>query len=124
MFEQEGGWDGFQWINENDKENSIVSFLRKESGGEQLLCVFNFTPRVHTLYRIGVPRGEYHLLLCSDAKEFGGSGYTVKKNAKTFEKPWNDERYSISLVIPPLCAMVYKRKIKPEPEKNPIAKEE
>ncbi|MHB1315475.1 MAG: 1,4-alpha-glucan branching protein GlgB [Christensenellales bacterium] len=110
FFKQDGGWDGFQWLTENDTENSVVAFMRRESGGEEVLCIFNFTPDVHASYRIGVPKGEYRLVLCSDGAEYGGSGYPCKKHAGAADIPCNNENFSINLTIPPLCAMFYKRK--------------
>ncbi|MEG0214858.1 MAG: 1,4-alpha-glucan branching protein GlgB [Hungatella sp.] len=57
-------WNGFQWINANDAERSIFSFIRRGTTGKNLLFICNFTPVERTDYRIGVPkRGNYTLLL-------------------------------------------------------------
>ncbi|HEX6547118.1 MAG TPA: 1,4-alpha-glucan branching protein GlgB, partial [Candidatus Dormibacteraeota bacterium] len=73
-------WDfdpqGFEWIDANDSENSILSFLRKSSNGDVVVCIFNLTPVPRDGYRIGVPRGGWwQELLNSDAQDYGGSGW-------------------------------------------------
>ena len=67
-------WNGFQWIDFNDTENSVIAFLRKgETAGETLLCVGNYTPVPRHHYRVGVPAaGRYRELLNSDAGLYGG----------------------------------------------------
>lgn len=65
LYEMDNDWDGFQWMNANDAERSIFSFIRKSSNGKQsLLFICSFTPVAREDYRIGVPkRGNYTLLL-------------------------------------------------------------
>ena len=70
---------GFQWIDANDNENSVASFLRWDRKRERfLVCVLNATPVVRTGYRIGVPiAGDYREVLNTDALEYGGSGVAL-----------------------------------------------
>ena len=67
LYRQDNDWNGFQWINANDADRSIFSFLRRdETGKKNLLFVINFTPVERPDYRVGVPkRGKYTLLLDS-----------------------------------------------------------
>ena len=67
LYRQDNDWNGFKWINANDADRSIFSFLRRdETGKKNLLFVINFTPVERPDYRVGVPkRGKYTLLLDS-----------------------------------------------------------
>lgn len=55
LHEVDNSWNGFQWINANDSDNSIISFLRTDKSGNAILCVTNFTPVFHPIYRIACP---------------------------------------------------------------------
>ena len=102
-------WNGFQWIDPDDNENSVISFIRKaEDGDDFLIAVCNFTPEVRHGYRIGVPKkGVYYEVFNSDDEAYGGSG--VKNGALASEDvPWHNRSQSIALTVPPL-ATVYLR---------------
>lgn len=103
-------YQSFEWLELNDHENSVLSFLRI-SGEENLVCVVNLTPQPRDQYRIGAPaEGNYELLFNSDAKEYWGSDYPCKKKLKTEKEPWHGRQNSLLLNLPPLAAMVYKIK--------------
>lgn len=55
LFEQDTSWDGFEWRSVDDDEHSVLAFVRRDSDGNELLCVFNFTPITHEAYRIRLP---------------------------------------------------------------------
>lgn len=76
LYELDSSWNGFDWINANDAERSIFSFVRKSKDGKNnLMFICNFTPVARPEYRVGVPKKKaYKLLLNSDDAEFGGSG--------------------------------------------------
>lgn len=76
FYELDNSWEGFEWINADDKDRSIYSFIRHANGGKQnLLFVCNFTPIARDDYRVGVPRRkQYKLILNSDDAKYGGSG--------------------------------------------------
>lgn len=103
-------WNGFQWIDCNDNENSIVSFIRKaEDPSDYLVAVCNFTPEVRHGYRIGVPeKGSYIEVFNSDDEAFGGSGVKNEGEIKTEDVKWHDRDQSIVLTIPPM-ATIYLR---------------
>src|SRR5690606_18251871 len=67
---------GFEWIDCNDVENTVLSFVRRAPGSERcVLAVLNFTPVVRSNHRIGAPRGgRWAEVLNTDAVEYGGSG--------------------------------------------------
>jgi 1,4-alpha-glucan branching enzyme len=103
---------GFEWIDFNDSDNSVVSFLRKPVGYEAppLVFICNFTPVVRQDYRIGVPfPGVYHELLNSDAAEYGGSNVR-SQDGKYYadEIPWQSQQCSLKLSIPPLGTVILK----------------
>ena len=100
-------WNGFQWIDCNDNDNSIVSFIRKaEDSDDYLIAICNFTPKVHENYRIGVPdKGAYVEVFNSDAKEFGGSGVTNSDKLSTEDFPYHNRNQSLTLTVPPLSTI-------------------
>ena len=103
-------WDGFQWIDPNDSNNSIVSFIRKaEDSNDFIIALCNFTPEVHHDYRIGVPsKGNYVEVFNSDDEAFGGSGVKNAGEIASQDVPWHNRAQSITLTVPPL-ATVYLR---------------
>lgn len=76
FYEQDNTWEGFEWINADDRDRSIYSFVRHAKGGKQnLLFVISFTPVAREDYRVGVPkRKQYRLILNSDEEKYGGTG--------------------------------------------------
>ena len=105
-------WNGFQWIDCNDNENSIVSFIRKaEDPSDYLVAVCNFTPEVRHGYRIGVPeKGSYVEVFNSDDEAFGGSGVKNEGEIKTEDVKWHDRDQSIVLTIPPMATIYLRHK--------------
>ena len=103
-------WNGFQWIDCNDNENSIVSFIRKaDDSNDYIIVVCNFTPEVRRNYRIGVPsKGTYAEVFNSDAGEYGGSNVRNSGDLMTEDVSWHNRDQSITLTVPPL-ATVYLR---------------
>jgi 1,4-alpha-glucan branching enzyme len=103
LWEQDFDWPGFRWIDPNDSENSVLSFLRfPVTGGRTTACLANLTPVPRHDYRIGLPEpGRWVEILNSDSATFGGSG--ILAGAVTAEAPgWNDLGYSATLTLPPL----------------------
>ncbi len=100
----------FEWIDCSDWEQSIVSFLRKGSAGPPVLFVCNFTPQPRKNYRVGVPFGGFWKeILNSDAKEYGGSGQGNMGGAEAVPVPYHGRYYSLSLVIPPLGIVAFRK---------------
>ena len=110
MHENDQDWQGFSWINESDRERSVVSFQRcNKSKRDKTIVVANFAAQGYEDYEIGVPsRGEYEVVLCTEGKEYGGKMDKMPK--VTAQKAKNGEfPYSIKLSIPELCAMYIKK---------------
>jgi 1,4-alpha-glucan branching enzyme len=97
---------GFEWVDCNDTQQSIISLLRKSGDGSATLCVFNFTPVPHHTYRIGVPHGGFWKeLLNTDAGAYGGSGVGNGGGVEAEAIPCHGRPYSLPLTLPPLAAV-------------------
>jgi 1,4-alpha-glucan branching enzyme len=101
---------GFEWIDCNDVEHSVVSLIRKGRSSDNLLvAVCNFTPTTHSNYRIGVPQpGFWRELLNSDAKEYGGSGQGNLGRVEAAPIPLHARSYSLTFTLPPLATVFFK----------------
>jgi 1,4-alpha-glucan branching enzyme len=109
MHELDFSPEGFEWIDFQDRENSVVSFLRKSSDGGFLVCAFNMTPVPRTGYRIGVPRGgRYSEVLNSDAKPYGGSGLGNLGGVDSEPIPMHGRPHSILVTLPPLAGVFFR----------------
>jgi 1,4-alpha-glucan branching enzyme len=102
---------GFEWIDCNDSQHSVVSLLRKApSGGDGILAVFNFTPVPRHGYRVGAPSsGFWKEVLNSDAAEYGGSGMGNLGGKETEEIPCHGRPWSLDFTLPPLGAVFFKQ---------------
>lgn len=115
--------DGFEWMNCDDNEKSIVTFVRKSPNGKNsLLFVCNFTPVVWDKgYRVGVPNaGKYKEILNSDSEEFGGSGEYMNGDVRATKQEWDGKDYSIPVIVPPMSCVIfeYTHKIEEAQEKS------
>jgi 1,4-alpha-glucan branching enzyme len=104
-------WNGFQWIDCDDNENSIVSFVRKaEDGSDYVIAVCNFTPESHTGYRIGVPeKGSYREVFNSDLEIYGGSDVKNDGDISSEDVVWHNREQSIVITVPPLATVYFRR---------------
>jgi 1,4-alpha-glucan branching enzyme len=99
-------WEGFSWIDVADRENSVVSYMRR-SGDACAIVVLNLTPLPRERYRIGVPEsGRYERLLSSDDPQWGGSGFGEFTSVHSEPAPFHGYPQSIELTLPPLAAVV------------------
>ena len=101
---------GFEWIDADDADNSVVSFMRKSAdGSDVVLIVCNFTPVVRSNYRIGAIRGGFwREVLNSDATEYGGSGHGNLGGVEASSVGSHRRPYSLTLTLPPLSALYFK----------------
>lgn len=107
FFEIDFSYQGFEWIDFNDADSGIISFLRK-SKNEILVFVYNLTPVVRYNYRISIPnQGFYKEILNSDAKEYGGSGQGNFGGVHSEEIQWHYKNHSICLTLPPLSTLIF-----------------
>ncbi len=102
--------EGFEWIDANDAENSVITFLRKpRSGCPPVLVACNFTPVPRANYVIGVPRaGRWTELLNSDASRYGGAGWGNFGTVEAAPFPAHGRPYSVTVTLPPLSAVFFR----------------
>ena len=103
-------WEGFEWIDLNDWENSMLFTLRRGKDPDDLMvCGFNFTPVPRVAYRMGVPRmGTYEEVLNTDAAIYGGSGVSNSRFVTAEAIKWQSRDQSIVVTVPPLGAVYFR----------------
>ena len=100
---------GFQWLIADDRANSVFAYLR-QSAGETVLVVVNFTPVPRHGYQVGVPAaGWWAEILNSDATQYGGSGMGNMGGAEAVHTPAHGQPASLSLTLPPLATLFLRR---------------
>ena len=104
--------EGFSWIDENDYQANVISFIRKGARNEKpLIIICNFSDKEHIGYPIGVPtRGEYVEIFNSNDSLYGGYGQTNATPLKTQAKECHGRKNSLHVSLPPL-SVVYLKKI-------------
>jgi len=109
LYEIDNDWLGFEWMNADDTERSIYSFVRRnESGKQHMLFVINMTPVEYPKYRVGVPMNtQYKLLLNSDDEKFGGNGNKIPKVLKAKKGLCDTREQYITFSLPPLTAAIF-----------------
>ncbi len=102
---------GFEWIDTGDREQSVLSLVRKgRSEVDRIVAVLNFTPVPRSNYRVGAPDpGPWRVIANSDANEYGGSGAGSMGTIWTQTTPYHGRPWSFELVLPPLGALFLAR---------------
>jgi 1,4-alpha-glucan branching enzyme len=117
MHTVDDSWDGFKWLNVNDKDRSVAAVMRSD-GEDYIACAVNFTPQPYLEYRIGLPFDcELTEILNSDRAEFGGSNLYNGTVRRAEEIPQEEHPFSCEIVLPPLAAVFFRVK-KVEEEKE------
>ena len=112
LFELDCEPAGFEWIDGSDSEQSVLSFMRKSKGEDEIIvAVFNFTPIPRHHYRVGVPYGGYWKeILNSDSQSYGGADFGNLGGADAEAITAHGRQYSLNLIVPPLGAIFFKNK--------------
>jgi 1,4-alpha-glucan branching enzyme len=114
LFAEDGSWEGFTWLNVEDRRNSVFAFMRSGTG-EKMVCVFNFTPAAQQDYYVALPSaGTLSLKLNSDDPLYGGSGASVSRRLVAKQIYLNGFSYGAAMSLPPLSALFYSFKPKAE----------
>ena len=110
LYEYDCWPEGFEWINADDGDRSIFSFVRHSASGKNnMLFVINFTPVERPDYRVGTTcRRKHTLVLNSDDKKFGGKGKRRPKEYKPVKKECDGRKYSIQDKLPAYGVAVFK----------------
>ena len=103
--------DGFEWIDADNADQSIISFIRRgDDPKEDLVVLINFDVNAREDFRMGVPEwGVYEELFNTDNERFGGSGVLNTGKIKCQDEPWNGREQSIVVRVPPLGGMILKK---------------
>jgi 1,4-alpha-glucan branching enzyme len=109
LWEIDYNWEGFNWISNDDVDNSVIAFRRIDKDKKEIIAVCNFTPVSRENYCIGVPKaGSYKVVLNTDAEEFGGKGEGSTGSVKSKKAPMHGFENSISLDLPGLSVIYLK----------------
>lgn len=110
LYEKQFSGEGFEWIDYNDAENSVLVYIRKGKDKlNDLVIACNMTPVPRENYKMGVPRkGKLKEIFNSDLKKYFGSGEYKNNIQSTKSKPWQFRDNSVEIDIPPLGAVVFK----------------
>ncbi len=109
LYENDFKDNGFKWIDANDSQNSILSFVRYDKSGKYpVIIIANFTPVPRYNYRVGVPgEASWEEILNSDANQYGGSGMGNFGGVSSYPVPYHDQEQSINVVLPPLSVVMF-----------------
>ncbi|MCQ2525630.1 MAG: 1,4-alpha-glucan branching protein GlgB [Lachnospiraceae bacterium] len=109
LYRIDNSWKGFEWMNADDADRSIYSWVRRdETGKKNLLFILNMTPIRWENYMVPVPKNKkYKLVLNSDEEKYAGWGKPVSAELQANKKPCCQQQYSVTLDINPYTALVY-----------------
>ena len=116
LWEVDTGWDGYEWIEPDDRDRSVIAFRRKDRKGRELVVVCNFCPVLRENYRLGLPKqGWYVPVLNTDDEAFGGYGF-APETVRTEKKPSHGQAQSGLFRVPPMSVCFYRyQRAKPQP---------
>ena len=107
FWQNDTDWTGFQWLQADDRDNSVVAFRRVDRQGRDIVVVCNFCPVLREGYLMGVPKPYwYEPVLTSSDPKFGGDGI-MPKVAKGIKGDWGQFHYTAEFTIPPLSVTYY-----------------
>ena len=110
LWQQDGGWEGFEWHVVDDASHNVFAFSRKATDGQEVLVISNFSGENWEQYSIGFhDERSYKMALNSDAKKFGGQGI-VNRNLKTKQQQCGEFPYTLQLTIPAFSTMYLEKK--------------
>ena len=108
LWEADTGWDGYEWIEPDDRDRSVIAFRRKDRKGRELVVVCNFCPVLRENYRLGLPKqGWYVPVLNTDDEAFGGYGF-APETVRTEKKPSHGQMQSGLFRVPPMSVCFYR----------------
>ncbi|MFL6595571.1 MAG: alpha amylase C-terminal domain-containing protein, partial [Chthoniobacterales bacterium] len=109
LWDLDDTYEGFEWIDFHDADNSSVAFMRKARNGDVIVFVVNATPQVLHGYRIGVPEaGFYREIINTDGETYGGTNVGNMGGLEAAAQEWQGRRYSLQVEVPPLATIAFK----------------
>ena len=119
MYEVEDSWAGFEWLAADDADRNIVSFIRRDKNGGEVIVLASFSGADATDYLLGVnKRGKYRIVFSSDDTKFGGEGKLNKKVLTAVKRPSHGKEYSVPIDVPKLCCLYLVREDTPSRTKS------
>jgi 1,4-alpha-glucan branching enzyme len=111
------GW-GFEWIDCGDSDSSVISFIRRDSKGNTVLCVGNFTPVPREEYKIGVPEGGmWKEALNSDSENYGGGNWGNFGGLEAIRYRIHGREWALNMALPALSFLVFEHEREQETER-------
>lgn len=119
FYQIEDSWDGFQWLTADDRERSIVVFLRADRQGRSVVCMTNFTSAFYPEFRFGLPGpGTLTEIFNTDLKEYGGSNQFNAGPKRAQEVLCNGLPWSTQVCVPPMATVYFR--FEPDTRKKPV----
>jgi 1,4-alpha-glucan branching enzyme len=111
LYQVEFDWQGFEWINADDGDMSVVTFLRRARDHNDFMVVAcNLTPVIRENYRVGVPEaGFYREIMNSDSAYYEGTDVGNNGGLNAEPIPWDNRPYSLNMKLPPLAGLYFKK---------------
>ncbi len=111
LWEQDFHDEGFEWLDIEDRNNSIISFVRSSKNDQDhLVCLLNFTPQTFDFYKLGLPtNNRYTTLFCSDSTDFGGTTTEQFTEYEPLRQSHARAPYHTVVSVPPLSGIVLKQ---------------
>jgi 1,4-alpha-glucan branching enzyme len=110
LWDLDDTYEGFEWIDFHDAENSVVAWIRKSREGETILFIINATPMVRYAYHIGAPgAGYYREIINTDAETYGGTNVGNLGGIYASNEPWQGREHSLYVNLPPLATVAFKK---------------
>ena len=108
LWEQDFTYEGFRWLDLEDRDNSIISFVRyAKNKKDHLVCVLNFTPQTHYNYTVGLPENaRYREIFSSNDPLYGGSETSEKRIYAAIEGKHAQADFHTTLTVPPLAGII------------------
>ncbi|MCM1171547.1 MAG: 1,4-alpha-glucan branching protein GlgB [Clostridium sp.] len=113
LYELDGNPEGFEWINCNSANTSLLSYIRRgKKAADTIVVICNFTPIEHKAYKLGVPSGgKWQEIFSSDSSKYGGEGRNNKVAKQAKKEDCDGQEHYISVNVPPLSICVFKKKV-------------
>ncbi|TWS18537.1 1,4-alpha-glucan branching protein GlgB [Tsukamurella asaccharolytica] len=106
LWSQDTTPSGYEWVDANDSQNNVLSFLRWGSDGSVVLCLYNFSGQTHERYRVGVPfAGSWREILNTDSTDYEGTGAGNLGGVTAEPRSWHGREASAEVVLGPNSAL-------------------
>ncbi len=112
LWEQDDSWKGFQWIDPDNREQSVFTYRRIDGAGEECLVAINFLPVTRDAFLLGVPeKGVYEEVFSTERIEYGGRGARNGGKLRSITQPTGEYPACIRVNLAPMSAAVFKKKV-------------